>query len=609
MLFHRTLIFALLIFVSSLLCAAELPALPAAAEKTVLEKITLLPLAQMPDLSLRLLQQSQPALHNDNVEIWLQWEKKRLQLMSQLGLWQEMVLRCNEQDEMLKQIEMPLADRHWLTTQRIQVWIELREYDQALQALRNLLWQANAASESIIVWRQQLIHVYLGLDNIEDAERAMRRYREDYAGKQSETVNWKILQAQLLMRVDRPQEAFELIQHMTQPKAQALALLAQMQAQLLTPAAVREIVQKILLKPDLKDEQRVLYLYVAYHAAVAEMDLAAQINVLEQLLINPARQGLGEVFAEARKEISADQLWRSYEQYGLQTANEQQLLQGDDDAWLALAAKSVDAPAKSLNATLALHAQQPELQQQAIVQLSALLEKQADGMEILRALFMRGTLLSVESLPLLARYKLVDFALSRGDLQTAARLMESLQQPPQGQDAFDWNLRRARVLILSGQYDAGAAILHDLAQQPVLSEIQLDQYLQVAFDLQAVQQHELALQAFAGIEQRPMPAKNRRELLYWKAESLQKLARYEQAAMLYLESAPAPDGSFDPWYHTASFQAAEALAQAGLIIDARRQYLALLNITADPARQAVIRQRLQDLRLLKRTPQAEKESP
>ncbi|MBI3187223.1 MAG: hypothetical protein HYZ31_05030, partial [Gammaproteobacteria bacterium] len=498
-------------------CAAEIATTPPVTEKTVLDKIAEPPLLQMPDLSLRLLQQSQPALSADNVAQWLQWERKRMQLMNQLGMWQDIVTRCYEQDKLLTHALMDSADRYWLLTQRIQAWIELREYEQALRALQQYLWQPDATPDVIAVWRQQLVHVYLGQDQIVDAERAMRRYREDYAAQSTEAVDWKLLQAQLLMRVDRPQEAYELIRHMSQPGAMALSLLARFQAQMLTPAAVREITQKYLARPDLKDDQRVLYVYVNYRVAVAELDLPAQINTLEALLINPARQALVDAFPEARKEITADALWTAYEQYGMQVANEQQLLQGDDLAWLALAETSVDAKAKSLTAVLALRARSKILQQQAITQFAALLEKQADGIEILRTLFLRGTPLAVDTLPTILRYKLVDFALARGDLQTAARLMETLQQPPKGQDAFDWNLRRARVLILSGQYDAGAAILHDLAQQPKFSEVQLDQYLQVVFDLQTVQQHVLALQAFAALEPKELPAKNRRELTYWKA--------------------------------------------------------------------------------------------
>lgn len=607
--FLRISLLLALLLVAAQVSAAIVPAVQPAAEKTVLDKIAEPPLVHMPDLSLRLLQQNQPPLRADNFVEWLQWERKRLQLMTELGMWQEIVQRCNEQDELLKLTDMALADRYWLQTQRIQAWIELREYDQALLALRQSLWRANATPEAIAVWRQQLIHVYLGLDHIDDAERAMRRYREDYAARSTETVDWKILQAQLLLRVNRPQEAYELVRHMQQARAMALSLLARFQAQMLTAAAVREISQKILLKPDVKDDQRVLYLYVNYRVAVAELDLPGQIKSLELLLINPARQVLVEAFPEARKDITADQLWSVYEQYGMQVANEHQLLQGDDLAWLKLAEKSADLKARSLAAVLALNTRRTTVRQQAISQLAALIEKQTDGIEILRALFLRGTQLSVDALPPPLRYKLVDYALTRGDLPTAARLMETLQQPPKGQDAFDWNLRRARVLILSGQYDAGAAILSELAQQPKFNDVQLDQYLQVVFDLQTVQQHDLALQAFAAIEKKELPLKSRRELAYWKAESLQKLQRYEQAALLYLEAAPAPDGSFDPWYHTASFQAAESLAQAGLLTDARRQYLALLNITSDPARQAVIRQRLQDLRLLKKVTQQEKVTP
>ena len=566
---------------------------------TVLDKMELPPLQQLPDLSLNLLQQNQPALRNDNVTEWMLWERKRLQLMNQLDLWQAIVTRCNETEILTQPIEVPLTDRFWLSTQRIQAWIELHAYDTALTALRQLLWQANATPDAILGWRQQLIHVYLGQDNVADAERAMRRYRQDYADQSNEPISWKILQAQLLLRVDRPQEAYALVRQINHSKAIALALLAQLQAQTLTPDAVRASAQKYLAKADLKDEQRVLYLYVSYRASVTDLNLAGQIAALEPLLINSARSALNDFMVSAKDQITADQLWRSYEQYGMQIANQQQLLQGDDKTWMALAEKSTADVACSLYATLVLQARQLKVKQQALTQLSAVLEQQADGMELMRNLFLRNTLLAVEVLPLAMRYKLIDYALSRGDLQSAAQLMEALQQPPKGQDAFDWNLRRARVLILSGQYQSGAAILTEQSKLPALTDDQVDQYLQVAFDLQTVVQHDLALAAFAALDAQRLSAKNRRELAYWKAESLQKLGRYTEAAMLYLESAPAADGSFDPWYQTAIFQAAEAMADGGLLNDARRQYLTLLNITVDPGRQAVIKQRLQDLRLLK----------
>lgn len=554
----------------------------------------------MPELALRLLQQQQPALTAENAADWLLWEKKRMQLLRQLGLWQAVLERSSAQEKLLSSITssaLTLADRAWLQTQQVQALIETHQYPEALNRLQKLLWQTPATDDFVWQWRQQLIDVYLGMDDIDDAERAMRRYGEDYADK-TETIDWKILQAQMLLRAERPQEAYQAIQYIKQPRAVALTYLAQMQSGALSPQEVAEKAQNYLQQPDMREDQRVLFLYLQYQAAVAGQNESEQIQLLSQLVISPALPALNETFLTAKNDVAADQLWRSYEQHALQIGNRLGLLQGDDDLWLIAAMTLTETEAKSVYALLIL--QPPfEGQAQAVLRFSELLQKQPQGLDVLRILFSRSARVSVNMLPLTVRYVLVDQALSRGDLKTAAQLMQNLQQPPEGQDRVEWELRRARVLILSGQYAVGANVLQTLAQVQILTDEQTDRYLQVAFDLQNVQQHELALQVFASLGKQNLSSRNRRELAYWKAESLEKMSRFEQAAVLYLESAPAPDGSFDPWYHTASFRAAEALAQAGLISDAHQQFLALLKITSDPARQTVIRQQLQNLRLQK----------
>ena len=55
--------------------------------------------------------------------------------------------------------------------------------------------------------------------------------------------------------------------------------------------------------------------------------------------------------------------------------------------------------------------------------------------------------------------------------------------------------------------------------------------------------------------------------------------------------------AMDPWAQTARYRAAQELAGAGMLGDAKRQYSMLLNATADPARQAVLRHELQQLAL------------
>ena len=51
----------------------------------------------------------------------------------------------------------------------------------------------------------------------------------------------------------------------------------------------------------------------------------------------------------------------------------------------------------------------------------------------------------------------------------------------------------------------------------------------------------------------------------------------------------------DPWAQTARYQAAEALAHAGLTDDARRLYAGLLEMARDPERRAVLRRAMQRL--------------
>jgi len=201
--------------------------------------------------------------------------------------------------------------------------------------------------------------------------------------------------------------------------------------------------------------------------------------------------------------------------------------------------------------------------------------------------------------PVKIRYRLVDYALLHADLKSAAKLMEKLQQPPQGKDVFAWHLRRVRILIMGGQHQQGASILNQLlADKKEIMTTEIDQVMQVLFDLQAIEQHALALQMFEKLDLYPLSKKLLREIAFWKAESYQAQGQYGQAAYLFLISAQPLDDKFDPWFHTASFKAAESLVQAELMADARRQYIKLLRITKNAARRSVIKQRLQQLRLL-----------
>ena len=76
------------------------------------------------------------------------------------------------------------------------------------------------------------------------------------------------------------------------------------------------------------------------------------------------------------------------------------------------------------------------------------------------------------------------------------------------------------------------------------------------------------------------------------------MGEYEQAARMYLRSAGLIDAyAMDPWAQTARYHAAEALAQSGLIEDARMILEHLLSVTHAPERRSVLKHQLQQLHL------------
>ncbi len=604
---HRILISQVLLLFLNANVAAAVPegAAKSSAASPALAKIDELIRLGTPELALSFVDKLQPEISELNVKNWLLLEQKRFQLLARLEQWKKIVQRTQRHEKLFEEILVTYADQNWFKTQRIKALMQQEKYTSALKEIQQSIWDEKSYVDSDVIslWRRLIIRSYLNLGWVDDAQRALRRYQQDYGDFTGEdAVEWKLLQAQLLMRTERPVEAVRLLEKIEQPEAHALLLLARMQAKLLSDQVVYDQVNQLLQNPDLDDKQRSVYWYVLLNVAVHKQEHIKVIRSLENIYYLKQVPYVVSVFSDAQKNTSVDYLWGSYEKHGLHLANKYNLLRGDDQAWYIQASNLFENDpigSKSLLSVLVFNAQQQQHRHLAMQQLVSLLDKNKNGLDLINHLFMHSTRFpEIEQVPVEVRYRLVDFALSRADLNTAAILMEKLQQPPEGQDLFDWSLRRARVLILGGQYVEGKNVLVDLLKGLQEAESkQVDQYLQVVFDLQSVQQHQLALDAFYQLERLPLSAKLNREIAFWKAESYQQMEEYEQAAFLFLKSAIPLEEKIDPWFHTASFRAAESLAQAGLTDDARRQYLKLLRFTVNPARKAVIQQRLQQLRL------------
>jgi len=179
--------------------------------------------------------------------------------------------------------------------------------------------------------------------------------------------------------------------------------------------------------------------------------------------------------------------------------------------------------------------------------------------------------------------------------------MATIKTAPDGVDVYQWQLRRARIFVLGGKPEEGSQSLKMLLENNTkLSRKQIDQFLQVVFDLQTVKEHEHAYKLFMTILPKIDDKNLQREIYYWMADSRKAQQDYALAAQLYLRSAMhAGNNGLDPWGQTARYQMAEMLAKADLLQDAHTLFQHLLKVTKEPARRAVLKHELQKLWLLR----------
>ncbi|MCG6938847.1 MAG: hypothetical protein LJE83_11845 [Gammaproteobacteria bacterium] len=560
----------------------------------------------MPALALSLLDTEQKKRQQFTAD-WYAFEYKRIILLSALERWNELIERVQWLfDTAKKEMHITHKIRLWFETQQVIARLQLKQSDQALDQLQNLLWTSTAENRDKslpAVWRRLVIRAYLQMQRDDDARRALVKYESDYRADEKD-VDWVILQVQVLLRTSRPQQAIQILKQVKDEDAvdiQALLLIAQLQSD---PGSAQKIYQQMREQLDgqvLSKPARWAKSYVAYLAAKILADQPAQILNLESMLSLKIEY---PVFDESYQ-VNADDLWDLYNKQGLIIANEHALLFGNDAQWLQLSDKLIQTnPEKALqlNAALVLHTANFSTQQDQHKTIVEILEKRNNGLELINKLYLHSSKVSdVNVLPDEVRYRLVDYALSEGDYYEAATIMKSLKQPPEGKTLFDWRMRKARVLILQGEYDQSEALIRTMfSEKPKITRAELDRYIQVVFDFQTVQQHERAIKLFDLIYIDGLDEQLKREIYYWKAESYFSLEQYDKAALFYLQSAHAVSGAEnDLWAQSARFKAGRALMLAGIYYDAEKVYSDLLVITASDTRKALIDQNLQKIHLLK----------
>ncbi len=547
-----------------------------------------------PQLALRRMDAEQPAADQDRVE-WMAWEQERLQILRNQGMNQQLIERVASLPDNVDSRFLRLA-----LSLKADALLQLGEAGPARATVRELLWfhKGEAEPAQLEAWRRLVVRSYVLEDRNEDAGLALLRYRQDFG---AETPEWRWLNARVMLQSGRAASAFTLLERDASPEGQLLRAVAELAAFPERAARIESAAVK------LAEQSEAPGLQGAYWALAAQAARRAgkrfdELRYLESALSLPTEREL----THAVLEIDADNLWDKYLELGTQLGNQEQRLIGSDEDWYFPATEALEEDplrARVLFAVLAEHGSSEKSRSVAHGYLVGMLDELANGDVLVRRLYLDSARYAeARDLPPVIRYRLIDAALESGDLQTASRLMEGLSAPAAGSDPFEWDLRRARVSIYTGEVDAGVALLEKLlaADDQQWDGERVDRLLQVVFDLQTVQQHQQALLLFSAVLQKQLEMRQRRELLFWMADSLQALEEYDEAAYLYLKSATLQDPlAMDPWAQTARYRAAKALADAGLLEDAKQIYTSLLRATRDTSRRAVLENEIQRLHLVK----------
>ena len=585
-----------------------------ATSKEIKKSVSFESLAQMnelielgvPALALSLLEDEQKKRPSFTAD-WYAFEYKRIILLSALERWQPLIDRTQWLfDTAKREKHITKKIRLWFETQQVIARLQLKQSEQALHQLQKLLWNSEPENrdESLpAVWRRLVIRAYLQLQNDDDARKALVKYERDYKADETD-IDWLLLQAQVLLKTSRPQQAIQLLEKISIEDAidvDALLLIAQLQH---NPKNAKKINKQMRDRLDgkiLSRPARWAYSYVAYLASKLLNDLPAQVLNLESML----SLNLQYPVFDDNYQVEADDLWALYNKQGLAIANGQGLLFGNDQQWQQLSNKlrnNKPGQALALNAALVLHTENFETKKQQHKTIVEIIEQRNNGLELINQLYLHSKNVSdVNVLPDEVRYRLVDYALSEGNYYEAATIMKSLGEPPAGKSLFDWRMRKARVLILQGEYDESEKLIRKtFAEKPKITHAELDRYIQVVFDFQTVQQHQQAINLFDLLYIEGLDEKVKRELFFWKAESYFYLEKYDRAALFYLASARAvKDANNDLWAQSARFKAGKTLILAEIYGDAEKVLSDLLVITASDSRKALINQNLQKIRLLK----------
>ncbi len=332
-----------------------------------------------PELALHIIDQQQTSIDPLAVE-WAAWEKARILIYQQRRDWASVVRRTQALPD-----NLPLAFTRWVLTQGVAAQLESSQGTAARAGLLRLIWHpAGVDSRLFSEWRRMVIHSYIVDGRVDDAYIALLRYQQDYG----EDVQTQLLQAHVLLLMERAAEAAALLAGEQEPAAVALHLLARLRSGGRPENILQEARQ--LLAPQPVTASQGLAAVAQAEAAKVIGDHERRVEAMEYVLA--LYEGVTPSAFAGLFNITDDSVWDAYVTYAQVLSNQQQLLMGDFAPWFAVAqslAEEHPIRARALFAFLAMRADTVEIRLRAHQRLITLLGQLPQGTALTRALYIK----------------------------------------------------------------------------------------------------------------------------------------------------------------------------------------------------------------------------
>lgn len=568
------------------------------------------------DLALNKLEQSLQGLTVDS-QAWLALKRKQVAVMKTRGLYQELSAL------LLSDIAASTDDsnRRWLQNQLIEAYLEAGDPIKAMTQIRTALWQnANsyelAVLDAIANWRRQLVEARVLAEQFDLAADTLARYENDYQIESDVSAlrpgiqRWpwqykprfnqelKRSRARLFLESREFGIAADLLKDDEHPSVQHVRLLSLLHTSRMPASEVYQRAITMAADKSLGLPARKSAWVLAAEAARSEGQFEQGIQAIKNAMITAPELP----YSESLLALDESSSWFYLETVGVMLL--QRSFEGESVASAfarlnAGASVAGDHGPEQRQAMLVELYRRSDSPQQKSQLLSALINAEADDnvrRQLLPRWLLNNDYVDAAMLSPALRYQIAELALEAGDIPLAAELMQQLDAAPVNVPAVEWQLRRARVLVLAAKAEQGVAVLHYLLDGTYGELPQIDRFLQAVFDVQAVGENQAAIALFSRLLGGDVDERQRREIHYWLADAAKAAENYSLAAEHYLLSAGEKDNSWDPWGVSARRQAADALKAGGLLQDAVNVYQRLLDRSQDRTERAVLRTNIQRLK-------------